>query len=161
MVETKDNEILKMLELQAEQVKQKSELKQIIENQNKIIKLLEQNNSNFFYYKRKKYIKNILYFIILIFIFYYFNIYNFVINFYDYYYYFLDMFNKINDFSQTVVNIPNDIHKILEYQQNLLDRMDINQQQLLQQTFQKTMKVGDPKNILTTQTVLKPFWLFK
>lgn len=121
MVETKDNEMMKMLYLQAEQVKQKKEIKQIISNQNKIIHLLEQNNKQIVYLSNKKRLKNAIYLLILIFIFSYFNIFEFLINCYNYYFYFSDSLDKIQNIAQNTEIIQSDINQILQKQKQILN----------------------------------------
>jgi len=121
MVETKDNELLKNLKLQAEQVQKTTELTQIIENQKKIIILLEQNNKQFIYLNNKKRLKKAIYLLILIFIFSYFNIFEFLINCFNYYFYFTDSLNKIQNIAQNTETIQSSVDQILQKQKQILN----------------------------------------
>lgn len=125
--EKKLNNITSLLKSQEEQI-------------NILKEMLKKNNREIVLLKRKKKIKNIVYFLIFMFIFYYFNIFELMINCYNYYHQFLFVLDRITSFSESVFTINADIHQILENQKQLLDKMDVNQQKLLQQTFQNTMK---------------------
>lgn len=147
MVETKDNEMLKMLELQAEQVQQKSVLTQIIKNQKIIIKKLEENNRQFISLKRKNKLKRIIYLCILIFIFSYYDVFQLVINFLNYYHYFSDLIDKIFSIIQNTDTIQSNLSQILQ-----------KQKQILNLTVQNTDKVDIPAETLTKKELNTSFF---
>jgi hypothetical protein len=121
--------------------------------------MLENNNlqkkKKEYLLQSKKRMKFFLSFFSIIFIFYYFNIIEGFINFCCYYFYFLDFYDQIQNCFQTTETIYSNIQQLNESHQQLLERLDTNQNNLMQ-TLTKTMKVTSSKNISPYLTPLKP-----
>lgn len=152
-------DIKSVLNLQDEKInKLNIKFEQILFNQNKIIEMLEQNNlqkvRQMYLLRAKKRLRIFVYLFSLIFIFYYLDIFQLAMNFYDYYYHFLDLFtnvldsiNKIQSCSENIFTVQKDIQKVLDNQEQLLETNNIKTQSVSKMSFTAPIK-------------LKPFYFF-